>query len=386
MKSFRGYERPDGTAGARNHVVILPTVSCVNGVVAEIAREAGDAVPVFHGHGCGRGGHDLGIHFRILQGLAANPNVGAVLLVGLGCEVMKAEFVIGPIEETGKPLEVIEVQAAGGSRRAAARGVKAARKLLVMAGMQKRVEVPVDRLTLGLKCGGSDSLSGVTANPATGRVADEVVAGGGTAIFTEDTEMIGTAHILSRRARNPEVAGGVIETVEAAEARTAEIMGPLASMVIAPGNMEGGISTIREKALGCIAKAGTSEITEVVGYGEAPREKGLVLMAGPGYDAESMTGLAAAGVQAMLFTTGRGNPIGYPLVPVIKIASNTGLFESMNDDMDVDAQALMEEGGREAAGERIAGLLERVLSGELTKAERNRQDGIACFYTTHCAF
>lgn len=386
MKSFRGYERPDGTAGARNHVIVLPTVSCANGVVAAIAREVPQVVPVYHGHGCGRGGHDLGIHFRVLEGLATNPNAGAVLLVGLGCEVIKAEFISGPIVATGKPVEVLEIQAAGGSQRAAARGADLARKLVETTARQERSEISIDRLVLGLKCGGSDSLSGVTANPAIGDVADMVIDAGGTAIFTEDTEMIGTAGILARRARDEEVAARIIETVEAAENRTVEIMGPLASFVIAPGNMEGGMSTIREKALGCIAKAGTSDISQVVDYAEPPTGKGLVLMAGPGYDAESMTGLAAGGVQAMLFTTGRGNPIGYPLVPVMKIASNTKLFESMNDDMDVDAQALMEGGTLKAAGEEIAGLLSRVLSGEPTKAELNRQDGIACFYTTHCAF
>jgi altronate dehydratase large subunit len=386
MKSFKAFARADGTVGARNHVAILPTVSCANGVVAAIAREVAEAVPLYHSHGCGRGGHDLGIHFRALEGLGKNPNVGALLMVGLGCEVTKCEFLAPAVAATGKPLETIEIQSEGGSLRAAEKGAEIARKLLRQVGRDERVTVGMDQVVLGLKCGGSDSLSGVTANPAAGEVADRVVEAGGTAIMTENTEMIGTTHILERRASSEEVASRVREMVAGAEARTREIMGPLASLVIAPGNMEGGMSTIREKALGCIAKAGTSRIAQVVDYAEAPTSRGLVFMDGPGYDADSMTGLAAAGVQVMLFTTGRGNPIGYPIVPVIKIASNTRLFTSMEQDMDLDAQALLENGTPGSAADEIESLLARVLSGEPARAETNRQDGIVCIYTTHCSF
>ena len=387
MKGFIGYERPDGKVGARNYVAILPSIACANGVVAAIARQVPEAVPLYHGHGCGRGAaRDLELHFRSLAGLGMNPNVGAVLVVGLGCEVIKGPILAAVIAETGKPVESFEIQSEGGSRRAAEKGAVLARGLLEKIRGIERSEVSLDRLVLGLKCGGSDSLSGVTANPAVGEVTDRVVAAGGTAIMTESTEMIGTSHILERRACDAEVACRVHDMVETADKLTQDIMGPLASLVIAPGNMEGGMSSIQEKSLGCIAKAGTTPIMQVVDYAEAPSEKGLVLMDGPGYDIESMTGLAAGGVQVMLFTTGRGNPIGYPVVPVIKVASNTRLFESMEDDMDIDAQAALERGGLAGAGNEIEELMLRVLNGEPSKAEANLQDGIVCPYTTSPSF
>jgi altronate dehydratase large subunit len=387
MNGFRGYERPDGTVGARNYVAIIPSVACANGVVSAIAREVPETIPLYHGHGCGRGAaRDLELHFRALAGLGKNPNVGAALVVGLGCEVIKADFLAGVIAETGKPVEVFEIQSEGGSRSAARKGGKIARKMLALIEHVERKEADVERLILGLKCGGSDSLSGVTANPMVGEVTDRVVAAGGTAILTENTEMIGTSHILERRACCPDVADRVKDMVGTADRLTRDIMGPLASLVIAPGNMEGGMSSIQEKSLGCIAKAGTSKIMEVVDYAEAPSEKGLILMDGPGYDIESMTGLAAAGTQVMLFTTGRGNPIGYPIVPVIKIASNTRLYRAMEDDMDVDAQASLDCRTLEEAGEELERLVLSVLEGEQTKAELNRQDGIICPYTTSPSF
>lgn len=386
MSSFLGYERPDGTAGARNHLAVIPSVACANGVVGAIAREVPEAAPLYHGHGCARAGRDLELHFRALSNLGRHPNVGAVLVVGLGCEVIKAEHLAAAISPSGKPVEYIEIQSEGGSRRAAGKGAAIARGMLGEIGGRERTVVGMDRLVLGLECGGSDAFSGITANPAVGVVSDWVVSEGGTVILTENTEMIGTSHILERRSVNPEVAGQVRSVISAAERRAQDILGPLASMVIAPGNMDGGMSSIQEKSMGCIAKAGSATIQQVIDYAELPTEKGLVLMDAPGYDTESMTGLAAAGVQVILFTTGRGNPIGFPVVPVIKIASNTRLYESMQDDMDVDAGASLEGRGLDGVAQDIRCLLEKVLNGERTKAETNGQDGILCLYTTGPSF
>ena len=211
------------------------------------------------------------------------------------------------------------------------------------------------------------------------------VAAGGTVILTENTEMIGTSHILERRSATPEVATRVHEMIAAAEKRTHDILGPLASMVIAPGNMDGGMSSIQEKSLGCITKGGTTSITQFVDYAEPPTEKGLVLMDAPGYDVESMAGVAAAGAQVIIFTTGRGNPIGFPVVPVLKVASTGRLFKAMEDDMDVDAGEVLEQ-GLDAVGKEVRRLLQRVLDGEPTKAELNRQDGMLCLYTTGPSF
>ena len=386
MTAFQGYARPDGAVGIRNHVAVIPSVACANGVVAAIAREVPEAVPLPHGHGCGRGGEDLGLHFKTLANLARNPNVHAVLVVGLGCEVIRAEYLAERMSHAGKPVEFFNIQDVGGSRRAAATGTEIVRGMLAGASGQERAPFPLSAVVLGLECGGSDAFSGVTANPSVGLAADWLVEEGGTAIFTETTEMIGTSHILERRCVNDEVAREVASRIAAAERMTREILGPLAAQVIAPGNMDGGMSSIREKSLGCILKGGSSAINEVVDYAEPPKEKGLVIMDGPGYDVESITGLAAAGCQLMIFTTGRGNPIGFPLLPVIKVASTSRLYRSMEDDMDINAGAVLEGGTlRDVAGE-IKDLIIRVLDGEQTKAEINRQDGILCLYTVTPAF
>jgi len=258
--------------------------------------------------------------------------------------------------------------------------------MLAGAAKEKRETFPLQEVVLGLECGGSDAFSGVTANPSVGLAADWLVGEGGTAIFSETTEMIGTSHILERRSKDAEVAREIATRIADAERRTHEILGPFAAQVIAPGNMDGGMSSIREKSLGCILKGGSSTINEVVDYAEPPREKGLVIMDGPGYDVESITGLAAAGCQLMIFTTGRGNPLGFPLLPVIKVASTSRLYRSMEDDMDINAGSVLEgKTLQDVAGE-IEDLIMRVLNGEPTKAEINRQDGIVCLYTVTPAF
>lgn len=386
IDSFMGYERPDGAAGARNHLAVIPSVACANGVAGMIARRVPGAVPLLHGHGCSRAGCDLVTHFRTLENLGRNPNFGGALVVGLGCEVIKGDALAGAIAVSGKPVELVDIQSEGGSRRSAEKGAALARGMLDTLAAESRVEVGAERLVIGLECGGSDAFSGVTANPAVGLVSDGVVAGGGTVILTENTEMIGTSHILERRACSPEVAMRIGGMIQDAEKRTRDVLGPLASMVIAPGNMDGGMSSIQEKSLGCITKGGTSTITQVVDYAEVPAEKGLVLMDAPGYDVESMAGLAAAGSQAMLFTTGRGNPIGFPGVPVIKIASTSRLYALMEDDIDVNAGVVLEGKSLEEVADGLMALLGRVLSGEPTRAEMNGQDGIVCLYVTGPSF
>jgi altronate dehydratase large subunit len=386
MTSFEGYARPDGTVGIRNHVAVIPSVACANGVVAAIARDMPEAVPLMHGHGCGRGGEDLGLHFKALANLARNPNVYGALVVGLGCEVIKAQYLAERMSHSGKPVDFMSIQDVGGSRRAAAKGVEIVRAMFADAVKQAKMPFPLSAVVLGLQCGGSDAFSGVTANPSVGLVADWLVEEGGTVIITETTEMIGTSHILERRSRDEGVAREVSSRIAAAERRASEILGPLAAQVIAPGNMDGGMSSIREKSLGCILKGGSSAINEVVDYAELPGEKGLVIMDGPGYDVESITGQAAAGCQLIIFTTGRGNPIGFPLLPVIKVATTSRLFLAMQDDMDVNAGVVLEGKTLKDVAADIRGLVLRVLDGERTKAETNRQDGILCLYTVTPAF
>jgi altronate dehydratase large subunit len=385
MNTFMGFERPNGSVGIRNHVVIIPSVACANGVVAHIVREVPEAVPLFHGHGCGRVG-EMELHTRTLRNIGKNPNVAAVLVIGLGCEVIKGDWLGLAIAETKKPVEMLSIQAEGGSQKTAAKGISIVRKFLNETKKMKRVPCSFDSLIMGLECGGSDAFSGVTANPSVGLASDWLIEKGGTAILTENTEMIGTSHILERRAVSQEVGQRIKKMIDDAEKRTHDIMGPLASLVIAPGNMDGGMSSIQEKSLGCIVKGGISPITQVIDYGEIPSQKGLVLMDGPGYDNESMAGVAASGAQLMVFTTGRGNPIGFPIVPVIKVASTSKLYHSMKDDMDINAGAILEGKGLTEVGDELIALIEKVVEGEQPKAEKNRQDGILCLYTVNPAF
>ncbi|MCU0576489.1 MAG: UxaA family hydrolase [Desulfobacterota bacterium] len=383
--TFEGYVRPDGSVGIRNYVVVIPTVACANGVAGLIEKTVPGVVALRHGHGCGRA-LEIGMHQAALAGLGRNPNVAGAIVIGLGCETVNASMVAAEIAGTGKPAEFLMIQNEGGSRRTAEKGSAVAERMLHDASRMSRAECPLSLIMLGLECGGSDAFSGVTANPAVGLVSDWLVDEGGTVILTENTEMIGTAHILSRRTGSPETAQRIVQIVEAAERRTKDILGPLASLVIAPGNMDGGMSSIQEKSLGCICKAGSRDIVEVVDYGRAPAGKGLMIMDGPGYDMESMTGLGAAGCQLMIFTTGRGNPAGFPIVPVIKVASTSRLYKAMEDDMDVNAGTVLEGRSLKDVADEIRTLALEVMDGRQTRAEVNDQGGILCLYAMTPAF
>ncbi len=377
MNEITGYKRKDGRFGIRNHVLVLPSVSCINGVIHRISREVPEAVCLPHAYGCGRGSpRELEILFRTFSGLVHHPNVGGAIIIGLGCEDSNTKSFLPLIQDAGKPIEVFNVQEDGGSLQTAKKGAAAARRILSEISSQPRTAVPWDKLLVAMECGGSDAMSGVTANVAMGAVSDWLVEKGATVIFGENTEMIGTAHVLARRAKSPEVAKQIEQMIDRAEKLTREVMGDLASLVISPGNMDGGMSTIAEKSMGCIFKGGTTTINQVVDYGEAPSERGLILQDGPGYDGDSMAGLAASGSQLMFFSTGRGTPAGFPALPVIKVASNTRIYEAMKDDMDVNAGSLVEGQPLNSLRAEMIDLMTRVINGEKTKAEAN---GMAVF-------
>jgi altronate dehydratase large subunit len=383
--TFEGWRRPDGRMGIRNHCLVLCTVVCAAGVVREVSRRLPQVVAVEHPHGCGRAPPDLTLQIKTLAGLVENPNVGGTVLVGLGCEPLSVGVLRSALPANGKPLRSVVIQEAGGSRRAADRAEAMAREVLAELEAMPRETGTAADLTVALECGGSDTFSGMTANPAVGAAADRLVEMGGTAILSETTEMIGALDPLLRRAANAEVAARLKALVEGQEARTRELLGPLAHLVIAPGNIESGLSSIAEKSLGCIAKAGSSPIREVLEYAQRPSKQGLVIMDTPGFDAESITGMAAAGAQAMLFTTGRGTPVGFPVAPVIKVSTTSELYRAMSDDIDVDAGTVLS--GRTVAevGEEILAVLLRVARGARTKAEVNGQ-AVFAIAQTHESF
>jgi len=374
---FLGYKRPDKSSGIRNYVLVMSSVSCANGVVNAIGRELPEVKTMVHTEGCGRGLADIAITTRTLAGLGKNPNVMAVLVIGLGCEFIKAPGLIDQIKASGKPAQYLVIQDEGGTTRTTKKGVEICRKFLADAAKIKPEEFGWDKLMLGLECGGSDALSGVTANPVIGVAADWLVDQGGTVILAETTEMIGTEKILSRRGQDPAMAEKITTLIQKQEKLTKDILGPLAGLVISPGNIEGGLSTIQEKALGCIIKAGNSKINEIVDYSAPPAKKGLVIMDTPGSDIFQLTGMAAAGAQVTVFSTGRGTPAGFPIMPVIKISSNTELFQKMEDDMDLDAGRVVSGTSINEVGGELVEFLKQVASGKQTKAEINKQEMFA---------
>ena len=366
---FLGYRRPDGRVGVRNHVLVLAAVHCVNGVVERIGREVPGIVALPHVYGCSQLGEDLEVTIRVLKAFASHPNVGATLLVGLGCEALPTADLAEELKAKGYRLELLLVQEEGGSRAAVERGRALALELLREVRGAGREPVPLSELVVGVECGGSDAWSGVTANPVVGAVADALVGAGGTVILSEVTEFIGAERILAARAISPEVGEAILRAVARREAVAGELGVDLRGAQPSPGNMAGGITTIEEKSLGAIAKGGTTPVMEFLPYGGEPTARGLVVMDTSGNDPESVTGMVAGGAQLILFTTGRGTPLGNPIAPVIKIASNTPLFEHMRDDIDFDAGPVLDGEPISRLAGKLLALLVEVAEGRPTRAE-----------------
>jgi altronate hydrolase len=378
--TFLGYARPDGRVGTRNYIAVVAASNCAAHTAELIARsfDGGapppgvDGVVAFpHGEGCGHSiGPDTEQLQRTLAGVLDHPNIFAGVILGLGCEVNQIDHYLGPNAPAGGRLIGMTLQSSGGTRGT----VEAARReigaLLEEAAALRRVEAPASKIVLGLNCGGSDSFSGITANPALGVCSDLLAQAGGSAVLAETTEIFGAEHLLVRRARNRSVAERLLSFVKKYKEYLNRFGGSFDDNP-SPGNKEGGLSNILEKSLGAVAKAGTSPLTDAVDYAERVRTPGFVFMNTPGYDPVSLTGLAAGGCNVIAFTTGRGSAIGFPSIPVIKIASNSQTYGRMRDNMDVNAGAIAEgEKSVEEVGREIFDLLLRVASGERTASER----------------
>lgn len=367
---FLGYRRGNGTVGTRNHVLIFPTVVCASAVAQMIGNKVPGTVHAIHGCGCGHIGEDKEQVMRTMVGFTGHPNVAGVVLVGNGCELITPEVIAEELEKVGQRFETVSVQEAGGTSKCVEEGKRLAERLLAEASNNNRESVDISELILGLECGGSDALSGLTANPALGVASDLLVAEGGTAIFTETTEMLGAEQILAKRAADAEVERRIYEKIAAAEAKAKSMGVDIRGSQPSPGNIEGGLTTIEEKSLGCIRKGGSTTIMQVVGYAEKPTEKGLIVMDGTALDVESNIGLIASGVQVIVFTTGRGTPVGTPSVPVIKVSTNSNIYQRMKENMDINAGVIVDgEATLQEVGKGILNEIVEVASGKQTKAE-----------------
>ena len=373
-KTFRGYRRKDGRAAIRNEIWIIPTVGCVNDIAKALARENQDLVSgsveglyAFpHPFGCSQTGHDHAQTRKLLASLARHPNAGAVLVLGLGCENLTHEQFVAELGDyDSQRIKFLTCQQVEDEMEA---GRELLSQCAAYASQFTREEIPASELVIGMKCGGSDGLSGITANPVVGRFSDMLVAQGGSTVLTEVPEMFGAEGFLMDRCVNEEVFEKAVNMINGFKdyfIRHNEVVYDNPS----PGNKEGGITTLEDKSCGCVQKGGSAPIMDVIGYGEAVEKKGLHMLYGPGNDLVSATALTAAGAHLVLFTTGRGTPFGAP-APTMKLSTNTPLATKKACWIDFNA-GVVADGSRtldEAAEDLMAMVLD-VASGKQTKAE-----------------
>jgi altronate hydrolase len=380
MPMFEGFAREDGRAGTRNYVAVVAASNCAAYTVDWIAESFDpaslpknvDGVVAFpHGDGCGHAfGPDTDQLRRTLAGVLNHPNVGAALIVGLGCEVNQIDHYLGPNAPRSKRLHGMTLQNSGGTRSTVESARTRILEFMEEMSAEGRVSLPASKLQLGLNCGGSDSFSGISANPALGVCSDLLAAIGASAVLAETPECFGAEHLLVKRARNREVADKFLGFINGYKKYLRQFGGSFDDNP-SPGNKEGGLSNILEKSLGAAAKAGTSPMMDAVDYAETVTSPGFVFMNTPGYDPVSLSGLAAGGVNLIAFTTGRGSAIGFPNVPVIKVATNSSTYRRMQENMDVNAGRIVDgEASVEQIGREIFDLCLRVASGERTCAEK----------------
>jgi altronate dehydratase large subunit len=368
MATFLGYERADGSAGIRNLVAVVSVMDNCNPVTRAIAAAVQGTIPVTTLFVRGQLGRDLDITLKTLAGLATNPNIAGVVLIGL--EPGMTSELAKRIEPAGRPLEIITIQDAGGTIEATAKGTRAAARLVRTASRQHRAPVSLAKLVVGVECGGSDTTSGLASNPAIGIVADRLAAQGARIIISETSEFFGAEHLFADRAADAATRECFLKEVRDFEQGIMALGIDLRGSNPTPDNIRGGLTTIEEKALGAMAKAGSSPLVGVLSYSERPKKAGLHFMSTPAPAVESLTGLAAGGCQLCLFSTGVGNPIGSVVSTTIKVTGNRNTIETFSDNIDFDVTDILEKGESvDSAGGRLFDYTMSVAAGELTTSE-----------------
>ena len=385
-RTFMGYLRPDGRVATRNVIAILSSVNCSAHTIREIARyftperlapypNVDDVIALPHTAGCGirTGGADYEILQRTIASMARHPNVGAYIMVGLGCETNQLLDIVNNYHLTPSIADsgfrpYLNIQDEGGLRKTIEAGIAAVEQLLPIVNATPRTPQPISELVVALKCGGSDGWSGVTANPVLGVLADEVVRQGGTVVLAETPEIYGAEHLLTRRAISREVGEKLIEKVRWWEAHSRKHETEIDNNP-SVGNKAGGLTTILEKSLGAVAKSGTTPLMGVFDYAEPITTRGFAFVDTPGYDPVCVTGQVASGSTIVLFTTGRGSVFGYKPAPSIKVTSNTAIYEKMPDDMDFNAGQILDGADLHATAAALLDLTIAVASGQQSKSE-----------------
>jgi altronate hydrolase len=382
-RTFMGFRRKDGRVGTRNYVAILASVNCSSSATRRVADyfrvpevmkdfpNVDGVIPLGTKGGCGAhyGSSDLGVLQRTMAGIVDHPNVGGYVILSLGCEVNQPTDLIETAGlGNGHQPTVLTIQQDGGFQKTVEAGIEAVKRILPIANQAVREPVPASELVVALQCGGSDGWSGVTANPGLGRAADEIVRQGGTVVLGETTEVYGGEHLLTRRAKTDQVAQDLIDRIQWWERYTA-MFGASIDNNPTPGNKLGGLTTIKEKSLGAIAKAGSTPLNQVAGYAERITERGFVHMDTPGYDPVSVTGQVAGGCNIVVFTTGRGSAFGFKPAPSIKIATNSILYANQEPDMDINAGRVLDGITLDELGAEIFEEILAVASGKRSKSE-----------------
>lgn len=368
---FQGYKRSDGSVGIRNHVLILPGCACASESCRIVSSQVCGTKNVIINTGCSDVKANTEMTQKILTGFACNGNVYGVVIIGLGCETVPHKELREKIQKmTTKPVVSFGIQEEGGTVKTIEKAVRAARKMVEEASMQKKTDCDISELLVGIECGGSDATSGIASNPAVGCMSDKLIEMGASTMMSETIEYIGAEHILAKRGATKEIHNQIIQICMDYEKHLEAVGQNCRDGQPTTGNKVGGLSTIEEKSLGCIYKGGTRPVVEVLEEGARPTKKGAIIMDTPGYDISSVTSMVAGGCQLIAFTTGRGTPTGNALAPVIKICGNPDTCRIMDDNIDVNVSAIIT--GEETiaqSGDRLLNEILEVCNGRMTKAE-----------------